>query len=455
MNTTQALSVYPRAFLQHIIDNDLGVDFKGGLNLQAVTSRGLALNTSQGTRIIPLHSIFINTYNVFNPAYTFEDITMFLRAVLANVTISDLRLPALRYFMAMSDETISLICNPRLAELLLHNKREGVPSDPEGPPLPIPSQLLLFIEGFYSRNSILGATRKLSIIASRIDVLNAILSGSIVELTLSSRVDFTGSVLDFIPLDRLNTTGESQVQSSLEDTVTDMLHQRPRIEIQEPVKLHSLLAEGYTESKLNQKLQGCYVLFKGEPVFIQEVRDSDIIITKVNGSRIPESAREVFSEDFDITQPILGFINTDVGVYFIERRHVDNTGSKYKIAFCPNKVRRYSIHPVPSVNGLRKVFKDKVIQHMDISEFYFVSKLLVKSYYTIPEAIESLILGKRLASAISEDLALVASYETNSIYVWLGTKVVGYYDGGDLKLHIKARNIRQFFTDFEGETVYE
>lgn len=466
MNTQQALTKYPKAFLYNLLTHQYGIDFKQALHIDGVTLHGLDVATNSGPAILPPWILFYNGYNPTNIQYNITSIALLIKMAFEDKDYSDLRSSTVRYLVELPDNVIRSLFSVRLRNDLLVAKRRIETEAYSEAVIQIPNQLLTFIELLYLRLNITNVSRTIRILARRLEVFNAIHTDTLNVMSTESIAAFFIAGQELIPESVVHTANSETVDRPL--TAPELLDAilNPRNDPEDWIRItpdtpptstqpqrHKLMGEGYTESKLNQKLQGCYVLYKGEPVFIHEIRSSLILYSKINGTRLLDPESAYFSVEFNIDQPILGFINTDIGVYFIERKHVDNNSSRYKIAFCPSKIKKYRIHTTPDLNGFRKSFKDKVILHEDMLEPYMVSKLLVKQYFTVSEAVTSLITGKRIACAITEDIALIAAYNTNSIYVWLGTKVVGYYSNDDCKLHIHTKEVSQFFEGIE--VIYE
>lgn len=205
----------------------------------------------------------------------------------------------------------------------------------------------------------------------------------------------------------LNLQGFVRVGSSYEDTVRDIAIQ----------------------------YSGCYGRVGDYIIYLynidsDEIEDNElqaIIYQKSDSFETSIKVRDIFLIDW--TLPKIGAINLIDTVLFIERHYKIPSPARYRKGFHIDAYKRYC------PNAVEYSYMNKNIPLLKLSKTIY--SVFNNKYLSFNEAIHSIIEGKRLSSAISDQFYLSLDSSKNKIILWMGTTIIGVLNRNTDKFKMK------------------
>ena len=164
---------------------------------------------------------------------------------------------------------------------------------------------------------------------------------------------------------------------------------------------------------------------------ITNFRGLNIVTTEFSGSK---KMNIEYDNDVFIL-PKLGYINcTDYAVY-IERNHKRSSPSRYRRGLMMNQLKATNI----SFQEIAK-FPERPINFTRIDHLTALSKFLFNPvYYSIDEALELILSGKKLSVAITNTIAIKLNERNNTITLMKNLWEIGEYNQDKNVFDLKTR----------------
>lgn len=181
------------------------------------------------------------------------------------------------------------------------------------------------------------------------------------------------------------------------------------------------IAAAIPDSDLDLHIGGCWCLYEGVAVYISSTNSDDRevhIVNKCEGINTWVPVDEV-----EFTWPELGYVNTDVGVLYCERRA--SNGRHYRRAFSPSLFNLFHV----VCNG---------VVHADRSNPEALVRMLYDAQYpTLEQGLALLVNDVRPAVALSKDTALAMGADGTILFHFKG-RCVGSLDYEGRSVHLSA-----------------
>lgn len=161
---------------------------------------------------------------------------------------------------------------------------------------------------------------------------------------------------------------------------------------------------------LSRYWDGTWVTYDGEPVRIEHVdSEGEAHIVNVHGD-----GQSVSMQDLDLSMPYLSVHNTRNSVVHLSSQ----PRRQWKKAFRLRGVDR--IHPFHTVESL--------LMCPETTEQDIVLGIFKPSYYTLDDALRSIMSGERIACALNQDFYVGVQSDCNHPVVGYKTSFIGHLD---------------------------
>ena len=187
-----------------------------------------------------------------------------------------------------------------------------------------------------------------------------------------------------------------------------------------------------TKHDLNVKYSDCFGLYNEKTVYVKEFGNKRNTIyvryDEVSNSYLTEDIKQAtYSTDFNFVPPVLGAINFEHYVLYIERVHRKPSPGRYRKALRRDLIE--IAHPYAgslSASGYSNV--DVIYSDNPNTIKWMMDAILRPVVFTYNEAIASILSFGRIAAAFSPDYHAGFDFATNKIVMYKAIKPIGTYN---------------------------
>jgi hypothetical protein len=176
----------------------------------------------------------------------------------------------------------------------------------------------------------------------------------------------------------------------------------------------------------NMRLQGTIVRYEGQPIQIHEVVGVDAAIKLVVMGLVDEEVQRLGLDDPELNlDPVpLGYVNEGKGTSYVERIPI----RKWK-----HGLHRENVH----IRG------DMVELGRDVIRTRYMADTILGVFPTLPEALQSVVEGRRKETAFNRKFSLRMDEETGIVNLMYRTERVGFVMDGKPQLGPKMQYLKE------------
>lgn len=191
----------------------------------------------------------------------------------------------------------------------------------------------------------------------------------------------------------------------------------------------------FTRSEISTRYNNTIGILNGNLVEVKYVEEEYIVVKSLNESDHVTLKHIPFTKigtDLIFTNPKLGYINSGIVCFFVERSHKVTSNSRYRKGFSLERIESTNT----SREELKKLSKHNSYPLTNLNKLVY--DIFNAKYFDYEEAIIDIRNYKRLSVALSRTVCIKISFRSNKILLLRNNIVIGWFSNKKSKFILKS-----------------